>query len=387
MIRHFRLCLSRPAAEAPLAVLIHVTRAGYGGPCDAVSVLMEEREFEIAGYAAPEGAGFTVVVGDGLLPPTLHVEKRGLGYSFLRAASYAARKARTLPLHGRITLPSPPPFTPGNSAAISLAIVIPTKDRAALLREALQSLAYKTSPQNTQIVIVDNGTTEPEALSLLAEAAQRPDVVVLRDPEPFNFARLINRGVGASGAEMIVILNNDVSGSDEHWASRLAALAAAPDVGAVGPRLVYPNGTLQHAGVVLGVGGLVGHSGRGLVPQDQGPGGMLHQVRQVSAVTGACLVVRRAVFEALGGFDERYGVECNDIDFCLRALAAGYRNVWSPWPILVHREGSSRGLSGPLGRQVISDRTRFIRQWGAALARDPHFPSHLSRATETLPRA
>ena len=154
-----------------------------------------------------------------------------------------------------------------------------------------------------------------------------PNVVILRHDETFNFARLINAGARASRGEILAFLNNDVETEDRNWLAPLGRIAVDPRVGVVGPKLLYPDGSVQHAGIVLGIGGFVGHAGRWRAADDPGPYAMLTTTRRISAVTGACLLTRRDVFDAIGGFDEAFPVECNDVDYCLRVAMAGYAVV------------------------------------------------------------
>lgn len=269
------------------------------------------------------------------------------------------------------------------SSPTSVSLIIPTRDRADLLARAVETLFVTPQRPATDLVIVDNGSVERSTLDMLETLQSRPDVQTLRIDAPFNFARLINAGAAAAKGEVLAFLNNDVESADLHWCDPLTALAVDPKVGAVGAKLLYPDGRVQHAGVTLGIGGLTGHTGRGRHADDPGPGAMLTTTRQVSAVTGACLFTRRDVFERLGGFDEQYVIEFNDIDYCLRAGEAGFASICAATPMLTHNEGSSRGAR-PLRPQEIADRARFVEQWGRALVTDPHYPSGLTYRDESL---
>lgn len=264
-----------------------------------------------------------------------------------------------------------------------VSIVIPTRDQLDLLRTAIATLFENASWSPIELIVVDNGSVEPATLDYLAQISQRPDVVVVRDDRPFNFARLINLGAARAQGEVLAFLNNDVEAVDQDWLAPLVALAMDSRVGAVGTRLLYGDGTVQHAGIALGVGGLAGHPGRGLSGQDPGPGGFLARTRRTSAVTAACMVVRRDRFEQVGGFDEDYVVEFNDVDFCLRLEEAGFMTVCAACPTLVHREGSTRNAR-LLRAQEIRDRSRFMRQWGTRLPSDPWYPAPLSPRDESL---
>jgi len=270
-----------------------------------------------------------------------------------------------------------------SSARPLVSIVIPTRDRADLLARAAETLFERASWPNKELVIVDNGSAEPETFALFDRLRARPDVTILRRDEPFNFARLVNEGVRASTGEVIALLNNDVETGDPDWLSQLVALAVDPRVGVVGVKLLHEDRTVQHAGIALGVRGLTAHAGAGRAADDPGPYAMLTTTRRVSAVTGACLLTRRDVFERLGGFDENFVVEFNDVDYCLRAGAAGYAVVSAATPALLHKEGSTR-QTRPLRAQEALDRALFMTRWGRSLVDDPYYPPELTLQDESL---
>lgn len=270
-----------------------------------------------------------------------------------------------------------------SSSPPSVSIVIPTRDRADLLARAVETHFEKASWPALELVIVDNGSVEPETFALFDRLRARANVVILRRDEPFNFARLVNEGVRASQGDVIALLNNDVETDDPDWLAPLVALAVDPRVGVVGVKLLHEDGTVQHAGIALGIRGLTAHAGAGRAADDPGPYAMLTTTRLVSAVTGACLLTRREVFDELGGFDERFVVEFNDVDYCLRAGAAGYAVVYAAAPALVHKEGSTR-QARPLRTQEVLDRTLFMNRWGGALVDDPYYPPELTLQDESL---
>jgi GT2 family glycosyltransferase len=204
---------------------------------------------------------------------------------------------------------------------------------------------------------------------------QDPDIAVLRDSRPFNWAALNNRAVTLSRGDLFVFLNNDIEARRPGWLPALSAHALRPDVGAVGARLLYPEGRVQHCGVVVGMGGAAGHPLVGLPGEAAGYIGLATVTRECSAVTGACLATRREIFEQLGGFDESLGVDLNDIDYCLRADTKGYRTVYEPSAELTHHESPSRGTAGGAG-----DIVRFIRRWQEYITQgDRYFNPHLTR--------
>ncbi len=252
-------------------------------------------------------------------------------------------------------------------------IVIPTRNRADLLRRAVGSIRRWTPPGSYELVIVDNGTDEAEARAYLATLRGEPDVTLLDAPGPFNFSRLVNAGVEAAGCETIVLLNNDCEVLDGVWLAALVALAAKPGIGAVGARLLYANGTLQHAGIGIGQGGFAGHRDRKLPGDHPGHLDRLTVPHEVSAVTAACLAVGRRTYREAGGFDEGFAVAFNDVDFCLRLGAKGYRNLLAPGVMLRHAESASRGHDvGPKRARFLEEASRFAERWRETILSDPY---------------
>lgn len=259
---------------------------------------------------------------------------------------------------------------------ISVAAVIPFRDGPEWLRACTDSVASSVGPDIAlELVLVDNGSTDPETLTLMERLDRRPGIRLVADPSPFNWAALSNRGAQGAGADILLFLNNDIEAHRSGWLEALAAQALRPSVGAVGARLLYPGGRVQHAGMVVGLGGAAGHVLAGLGQDEPGYLGMAVRARECSAVTGACLATRREIFESLGGFDEGLGVDLNDVDYCLRLRQAGYRVLFEPQAELVHHESPSRGTSGS-----APDIRRFLDRWeGLIAAGDPFLNAHLTR--------
>lgn len=255
-----------------------------------------------------------------------------------------------------------------------VSIIIPTKDHATLLRACVASVEQRSTWPHREIIIVDNGSTCPAAVRLTAELARRHQV--LRDPRPFNWAALNNAATARAKGDYLLFLNDDTEVLSPGWIEALLEQAQQDDVGAVGAKLLYPDGTVQHAGIALGIG-VAGHVFRGLPGDAPGYHGLAMSVRDVSAVTGACLMVRRAVFQALGGFDEGLPVAYNDVDFCLRVRQRGLSVVWTPHATLLHRESATRGTLDPPAAQAL-----MWERWCTELARDPFYSPHLTRSRE-----
>jgi GT2 family glycosyltransferase len=259
-------------------------------------------------------------------------------------------------------------------ARTSVSAIVPFRDGAAFLRTCTDSVTATTDDVDLQFVLVDNGSVEPETLSLLERLDTRDDVTVIRDDRLFNWAALNNAAVDAARGDVLLFLNNDIEARHPGWLGVLAAQALRPDVAAVGARLLYPGGRVQHAGVVIGIGA-ASHILVGLPADQPGYLGLAVLTRECSAVTGACMASRRSLFEELGGFDEDLGIDTNDIDFCLRAGQRGYRVLYEPLAELIHYESPSRGKTG-----TVPDVRRFMLRWDERIETgDPFLNPHLTR--------
>ena len=272
---------------------------------------------------------------------------------------------------------------PENPPRVSL--IIPTRDRLDLLRMSVGSILANTSYPNFEIIIVDNQSQQPETIAWLKEiAAKDSRVKILSHDKPFNFSRINNDAVARASGEMVGLVNNDIEATDPDWLSEMVSHANRPDVGAVGAKLYYPDGSIQHAGVVLGFGGVAGHAYCGKPQDHAGQMGRAMLVQNMSAVTAACLVVRKAAYLEVGGMNEDLRVAFNDIDFCMRLLKAGYRNVWTPHAELIHHESASRGLEDTMEKQrrFASESQLMKSIWGDQLNRDPAYNANLSLSLE-----
>jgi GT2 family glycosyltransferase len=262
-----------------------------------------------------------------------------------------------------------------------VSIIIPFRDKADLLQQCVSSIREKTSYRNYELVLVDNGSIEPSTLSLLQSYQEDRRVRILPQPGVFNYSALNNRGVEYSHGDYLCLLNNDTIVITPDWLEDMVGYASQPGVGCVGAKLYYPSGTIQHAGVVLGLGGLADHAFRNRAGDDPGYFGRLQVASNYSAVTGACLVVSRAVYLEAGGLDERdLQVAFNDVDFCIKVRSRGYRNVMTPFAELFHHESSSRGPDQSLRftREVQVMKQRY----GALLDSDPCYSPHLTRTKD-----
>jgi len=254
----------------------------------------------------------------------------------------------------------------------AVSLIIPSRTPA-YLKKCLRGLRGKTTQTDpVELVVVHHKSdtaTDAEMLRISEEHRAR----VVSFTGPFDFARMMNEGAGAATGELLVFLNDDVEPKTADWLANLISPLAQPDVGVTGARLLYPNGTIQHAGIVLGMGDATGHAGRFLFDSAWWP--WINNTRDVSAVTGACLATPKGLFETLNGFDLRFRNNYNDVDYCLRAREAGFRVVFSNDAVLIHHEGLTRG-----GGTTAAERLEFFRRWGHLLDRcDPFFSPHLKQ--------
>lgn len=245
----------------------------------------------------------------------------------------------------------PFPIVPVSKPTRSVSIIIPFRDQATLLRRCLTSLR-KSTYADYDVVLVDNGSTEDGMARVLRRIRRRQRYCIVHDPEPFNFSRLCNGGAFVARGDYLLFLNNDVEVITPDWLERMLVVAQQPGIGAVGATLLYPDETLQHAGIVSRHADAGFHSERasdhchvyrGKPAHYAGRHGELRHVRRAPAVTGACLLVRKDLFNQLGGFDERHAITFNDVDLCQRVRQRGLHVAITPHARLYHYESLSRG--------------------------------------------
>ena len=278
--------------------------------------------------------------------------------------------------HVRPRLPSPPPL---------VTAIVPTRDGLPVLSRFLDGLFQRTRYPALEVLVVDNGSRDPAMLTYLDALCGDPRVRVLRDGRPFNFSRLNNQAAREARGEVLALLNDDLEVTHDDWLDELVAHAVRPEIGAVGARLLYPDGRIQHAGVVAGMRGVAGHLFRGLAGDAPGPHGLLQISRASTIVTAACLVIRRELYLRMGGLDEDLAVAFNDVDFCLRLGRAGYTNLWTPFATLVHHESYSRGDDLAPGKRARFEREiEVMHARYPAPASDPLYSPNLTLATEHL---
>jgi len=295
--------------------------------------------------------------------------------------------------HWRVRYPVPSP-------APLVTLIIPTRNAVNLLRRAVTSILGVTDYPNLEIAVVDNGSDDPETVAYLADIAKGADprLSVLPYRQPFNYSAINNLAVREARGEVIGFLNNDVEAIEPGWLTEMVSHAVRPGIGAVGAMLYYPLNTVQHAGVVLGLGGVAGHPFKEFPRGDQGQKNRLRLVQNYSAVTGACMVIRRDRFLEVGGFNERdLPIAFNDVDLCCKLISAGYRNLWTPHAEFYHHESATRGVEDTPEKKARfqAEIDYMMNTWGTLLMADPAYnpnltlvgedfsPAYLSRAVKT----
>jgi glycosyltransferase involved in cell wall biosynthesis len=263
-----------------------------------------------------------------------------------------------------------------------VSIIIPTRDAKDLVRQCIDSLVVKTTYDNYEVVLVDNGSDDPTALAYFDALAANSRIKVICDKRPFNYSALNNNAVKHCRGDILVLLNNDTEVISHDWLETMVGHVMQPDVGAVGAKLLYPDDTVQHAGVVLGLGGAAGHVHLGLNRHEPGFFGRLGLANEYSAVSAACLAVRKDYFLAVGGLNEtELSVAFSDIDFCLRLRKHGLRNVYTPFAELYHHESATRGSDTtiPNNRARFEEEQLYMnRYWSDVIAVDPGYSPNLS---------
>jgi GT2 family glycosyltransferase len=254
-------------------------------------------------------------------------------------------------------------------------LIVPFRDEPRLLRTCVESIESTRGHQDVEFILVNNGSVQPETLTLIEKLETWEHVRVLNDDRPFNWAQLNNAAARTATGEILIFLNNDIEALEGGWLEALCAQVERPDIGVVGARLLYPNRRVQHCGVVIGLGGAAGHILVGLEETSSGYLNMATTTRECGAVTGACFATTRDVFSRLDGFDESLGIDLNDIDYCLRAQRAGLRVIYEAGAELIHHESPSRGTAGD-----VRDIVHFIDRWRQSiLDGDPYLNGRLTR--------
>lgn len=263
-----------------------------------------------------------------------------------------------------------------------VSLIIPTRNAQKLVKQCVESILDKTTYSHYEIIIVDNGSDDEQAVAYFKQLADKhSNIFVIRDDRPFNYSQLNNNAVQYANGELIGLINNDIEVISPDWLSEMVSIALQKNVGAVGAKLYYPNDTLQHGGVLMGVGGVANHAFKHAHRDSFGYFGRAKLISSYSAVTAACLIVKKSIFLEVGGLDEtNLTVAFNDVDFCLKVKQAGYRNVWTPYAEMYHHESISRGAEDtPVKMARFKRETDFMRQnWAQIILNDPAYNPNLT---------
>jgi GT2 family glycosyltransferase len=322
-------------------------------------------------------AGSTATADLNIKPYAMLAGERALNDHLKRTGARARAQFIGHGYRVRWRLPEPAPLA---------SIIIPTRNMLHLVRVCIESIRAKTRYRNYEIILIDNGSDDPAALAYFAEQAKtHANFRVVRDDSPFCYSAINNMGAREARGEVLVFLNNDIEVLAQEWLEELVSQACRPDVGAVGALLLFPDETVQHAGVVLGIDGWAGHAHKGFPAMAYGYVGRASLISNFSAVTGACLAVRKDRFMRVGGFDEEnLKVACNDVDLCLKFTEIGLRNVFTPYAQLLHHESATRGYEDtPEKLARFRKEVAYIwKRWPAIMANDPAYSPNLTLARE-----
>ena len=262
-----------------------------------------------------------------------------------------------------------------------VSVIIPTKNRVELLEATYESLIFATSYKNYEILVVDNDSDDSKTQNFLRKIDGQRSTTVLRFPGEFNFSAINNFAAKQAKGQALLLLNNDITVINDDWLIEMVSQLNRENVGCVGAKLYYPNDTLQHGGIILGIGGVAGHSHKHFARHTYGYFSRMRVAHEVSAVTGACLLVRADLYRELGGLDEKlFKVAFNDVDFCLRVREAGYKIVFTPFAELYHHESASRGHEDTpeKAERFQKEVLAMKRRWGVTLLTDPYYSPNLT---------
>ena len=262
-----------------------------------------------------------------------------------------------------------------------VSLIIPTRNGLSLIKQCINSIVEKTTYTNYEIIIVDNNSDDPDTLAYFAAIKDDERISVLRDERPFNYSALNNAAVEQAKGQYVGLLNHDIEVISPNWLSEMLSIASQPGVGAVGAKLWYPDDTLQHGGVIVGLGGVAGHAHSRIKRTELGYFGRASLIQTMSAVTAACLVIRKDIYNEVGGLDEvNLAVAFNDVDFCLKVQSAGYRNIWTPFAELYHHESATRGLDdAPEKKRRFLSEVQYMKEtWSTDTWKDPSYNPNLA---------
>lgn len=268
-----------------------------------------------------------------------------------------------------------------------VSIIIPNKDHVDDLKKCIDSILQKTIYQNYEILIIENNSETSEIFQYYDDIGQNSRIRIIKFEGPFNYSRINNYGVQHANGDIILLLNNDTEVISSDWIEQMLMFAQRSDIGAVGCMLYYPDESVQHGGVIIGLGGIAGHAHKSYYRNDNGYMNRLKVCQNFSAVTAACMMARKRVWDEVGGLDEKFAVAFNDVDFCMKIRQAGYLIVWTPFAELYHYESKSRGQEDTYSKKkrFKKEIERFREKWGDELiSGDPYYNPNLSLDTESF---
>lgn len=342
-----------------------VERAGVEAIHHIPRVLYHWRVHAESTASGTDAKPYAVVAGERALND--HFDRMGIR----GVAEYAGNGYRA-----RYAMPDPMPL---------VSLVIPIRNGLDLIRQCIKSIVSRTTYRNYEIIIVDNGTDDPATLDYLASLKNDGRVRVLRDDRPFNFSARCNSAVEVANGEIVGLIDHDIEVISPEWLSEMVSIALQPGVGAVGAKLLYPNDTIQHAGVVLGLLGVAGHVHKHIPRRSFGYFGRASLISSFSAVTAACMIVRKSIYREVAGLNEQdLSLAFNDVDFCIRIREAGYRNVWTPYAELYRRQSATQGHDdNPVEQARFDGEVEYMqRRWGALLQSDSSYSPNLTLSEE-----
>jgi len=264
---------------------------------------------------------------------------------------------------------------------LKASIIIPTRNNFEVLEKCIDSIIEKTSPYSFEVIVVDNQTTELDTLNYFSKIKHIDNIKVIKYEKEFNYSAINNYAAKNARNQILVFLNDDTQIISESWLEELVSQASRPEVGAVGAKLFYPNGTIQHTGIILGLGGIAGESLKGHPKEHPGQMQRANLTHNVSAVTGACLAVETKKFFKVGGFDEKnLKVAFNDVDLCLKLLRDGFKNLYTPYVKITHHESYSRGKDDDQANAArFGNEIKFMKDtWLGKIKNDPNYNINLS---------
>lgn len=318
----------------------------------------------------------STAAGAGAKPYAMIAGERAINDHFARTGVQGSVKFTGYGYQPKYIIPSPAPL---------VSIIIPTRNGFPLLKKCLESIFKKTEYSNYEIIVVDNRSDDPNLLNYLDELESKLLIKKIIYDNEFNYSAINNFAVNLSDGSIIALLNNDVEVISENWLSEMVSHAIRPGIGAVGAKLIYPNNTIQHAGVILGVGGIANHAHRHFPSNHPGYFSRATLVNCFSAVTGACLVIDKNRYLSVGGLNEtELPISFNDIDLCLKLSSRGFRNIFNPYAILYHHESVTRGYdNNSLKIQRLMKESEYMRSaWGDIIYNDAMYSPNLTKSKE-----